>query len=324
MEAYLCRQIHDLLLNARKPLFISDERIDGDSLGASLAMVDYLQRLGKTVPVYVKYPVPEKYRRLPHIESCTHDPSVFNDPEVDLVVSFDCSDGRYIGELVSRLPGRPAVVNIDHHATNPRYGQVNLVITGSPATAEVVHRFFAHNSIVPSKDAATCLLTGICFDTTVLSNSGSNERAFRAASDLILCGARIQDVIRAMFQNRSVPVLRLWGTALERLYKDPEHGFLSTFLTRSDLDGNGVTDEEADGLSDFLNLVTDADTLFVLRETAEGGIKVSMRSHRYDVARIARLLGGGGHVKAAGFTVANAKFACGADGRWKVEERDNK
>lgn len=309
MDTFAARRLHELILAAKKPLLISDERIDGDSLGASLAMLDYLERLGHKPQVYVPTEVPEKYRFLPHAERCTFDKAVFDDPAVDLVISFDCSDATYIRGLTDKLPGRPPLVNVDHHATNTRYGDVNLVVVGAPATAEVIYQFFLTNGIEPGKEAALCMLAGLCFDTTVFSNAGTDERAFKAASDLLLRGARIQDVIRILFRNRSVALLRLWGTALERLTQDATHGFIYTFVTRADLAEHGVTDDEMEGLSNFLGLVTEAHTIFVLMETPDGAVKVSMRSFVHDLTAIAKAFGGGGHKKAAGFTAAHLRLA---------------
>lgn len=314
MESYTHKRIHELLIAAKRPVFIADERIDGDSLGSSLAVADYLKGRGMRVPVFVSEAIPGKYQFLPNVDLCTTDVSVFDDPAIDLVVSFDCSDAAYVAKLVDRIPSRPRVVNIDHHATNARYGHVNQVVLASPATAEVVYRFFHENDIVPSRDAATCLITGICFDTTVFSNSGTNQRAFEAASDLLMDGARIQDAIRNLYQNRSVNVLRAWGTALERLRAHPARAVVSTYLTREDVAHSGATHDEIDGLSNFLNLVTEADVLFVIRETEAGEVKVSLRSTGPDVSRIAKAFGGGGHTKAAGFTVPAGQMACDDDG----------
>jgi len=323
MESYIHRRIHDLLVRAHKPVFISDERTDGDSLGASLAIADFMRGRGVTVPVFVSEPVPEKYLSMPNIDLCTDDPVIFDDPEIDLVISFDCSDANYVNKLIKKIAGDVILINIDHHATNSNYGHLNQVIVESPATAEVVHGFFKENQIVPSRDAATCLLAGICFDTTIFQNSATNPRALDAASSLILSGAHVQDVIQMLFQNRSVNALRIWGIALERLYHHPELGTVSTFLTRADIEGNGVTDEEVDGLSDFLNLVTDADTLLVLRETNRGDIKVSMRTQSQNVASVAKAFGGGGHVKAAGFTLPKVRFSRDTrTGQWKIISTD--
>jgi len=299
-------------------VFISDERIDGDSLGASLALVDHLTSQGKHIPVYVAESVPKKYEFLPHITACTTDTSIFEN-EVDLVLAFDCSDENYIERLVSKIPHRPLVINIDHHASNSHYGDINYVVSHAPATAAVVYSLFHHNQIIPSKQAATCLLMGICFDTTVFRNSASDKDAFYIASKLIKLGARSQEVVRAVFSGRSIPTLRVWGVALERLQKHPVYEFVTTCITRKDMDEHGITDDEVDGLSNFLHFVSDAHTLFVLKETTCGGVKVSMRSEKHDVSLIAKTFGGGGHVKAAGFTIPQSTISYDTQGNWKVE-----
>jgi bifunctional oligoribonuclease and PAP phosphatase NrnA len=318
MESYLHKQIYDLLTKAREPVFISDERIDGDSLGASLAMVDFMAGRGKIVPVYVATTLPEQYRRLPRAHQCTTSLQVFENPEIDLVVVFDCSDAEFVRSLVERIPGNPTVVNIDHHTTNTRYGAVNQVVEDAPATAAVVHQFFEENQLIPSRDAATCLLTGLCFDTTAFTNGATNERALDVASKLLLSGARVQDVIQAMFHNCSIGALRVWGAALERIEEDREQQMITTYLTRSDIDNNHVSDDEIDGLSNFLNLVTDVDTLRVFRETADGHVKVSMRSLTRDVSQVAKQYGGGGHKRAAGYVIPKSTLLCAEDGCWRV------
>lgn len=321
METYTNKLIHDHLLKARRPVFVADKRIDGDALGASLAMVDYLKRHGTHVPVLVSGPIPQKYLFLPHIGVCTEDRAVLLDPNIDLVVTFDCSEKEYVDGIMAEIPGRPTLINIDHHTTNPRFGDINHIVPEAPATAEMIYRFYKSNQIVPSREAATAMLCGIAFDTTMFTNDGTNPKALEAASDLVMCGGRVQDVFHMMFTNRSVSALRIWGIALERLVAHEELGFVATCLTRRDLDENGVSDDEVDGLSDFLNIVTESETLFILRETRDGGIKVSMRTSKHNVAAIAKAFGGGGHVKAAGFSVPNARLVCSENGCWRVEDR---
>ncbi len=325
MDGLQHKQIYEELLAAKRPVFVCDERIDGDSLGSSLAFVDILKQHERARPrVYVSAEIPDVYRHLPHIDVCTQDAGIFLDPTIDLVVVFDCSDGAYVERLVSMCPSSPRVINIDHHKTNPHYGHVNMVVPESPATAEVVYRFYESNRLIPSREAATCLLTGLCYDTTAFSNSATNDRALQVASELVLCGARAQSVIRTMFKNRSVPVLRVWGAALERLHHHPDYDCVVTCITRKDINEHQIGDEEMEGLSNFLSLVTDTDTLYVLRETSDGHVKVSMRSSSRDVSAIARTHGGGGHEKAAGYTVKHARLVCGTDGCWRVEKKGEK
>ncbi len=284
-------------------------------------MYHFLHEQGKSSRVYVAEMVPEQYRFLPDVHVCSTDATMFDDATIDLVVVFDCSEAAFVLSLVDRIDGNPTVINIDHHKTNPKFGQVNQVLVDASATAEVVFRFFQANNVVMTKHVSTCLLAGLCFDTNMFSNSATNERALDTASQLILFGARVQDVIRTMFQNRSVNALHVWGAALERLTDHPEIHVMTTVLTRTDIDKHQVTDDEIDGLSNFLNLVADTDTLFVLRETKEGGIKVSMRSRTQDVSRIASAHGGGGHAKAAGFTLAHASLV-EKESVWCVSRED--
>lgn len=308
MEFLTHKRIFEVLSQARKPVLISDERIDGDSLGSALAVADWYARRGIEVLVYVKEPVPKQYQGLPRVELCTTDPSILLDPSVDVIAVFDCSDSGYIDRLLAGRPSRPKILNIDHHATNSGYGDLNQVITNSPATCEVVYRFFRENGIDLTQDAATLLLAGICFDTGIFTNGATNVAAFDAASELILAGARVRDIVHMLYSTRSVSVLRLWGTAFERLVEHPVPGFVSTHLTRNDIETHGVTEDEIDGLSNFLSLVTEARTLLVLRETSDGGVKGSMRSIVHDVSVIARSLGGGGHKRAAGFTLKDCRI----------------
>lgn len=320
METLIHKQIHDALLRSEHPIFISDERVDGDSLGSALAVVDYLKAYGKRPLVYVSEPVPAQYHHLPHLDRCVNRTDVFDDASIDLVVVFDCSDELYVKRLVELIPSKPIVINIDHHKTNPLYGDINQVIVSAPATAQVIHHFFEANHLLPSRDAATCLLMGICFDTSAFTNAATNDQSLDIASSLVLLGGRIHDVIRSMFRNRSVMALRVWGLALERLHENERFGGLTTCLTRRDIDEHGVHDDEIDGLSNFLSLVTDTDYVAVMRETKEGHVKVSMRSQERDVAKIAREHGGGGHHRAAGYVIENSALVCEDSGIWGVEK----
>ncbi|MBM5789907.1 hypothetical protein FJZ23_02370 [Candidatus Parcubacteria bacterium] len=325
MDVIRYKEILEEARRAEHPLLVCDERIDGDSLGSALAFVDLFKQLGLPRPrVFVAADIPAVYHHLPHLDTTTRDATMFSDPTVDLVIVFDCSDDAYVERLLERAPLRPKVINIDHHKTNALYGDINLVVVDAPATAEVVYQLFDANGLTPSAQAAACLLTGLCFDTTAFSNSATNERALETASRLVLCGARVQDALRSLFKSRSVSALRVWGSALERLHLHPDYGAVITCITREDLEKNAIGEEEVEGLSNFLSLVTDTDSLFVLRETPEGDVKVSMRSQTRDVSEIAREKGGGGHARAAGYTVKGARLACGEDGCWRVELKEKK
>lgn len=319
MSYSILEQIHEKLIQAKQPLLVTDERLDGDSLGSSLAVADYLLRLGKPVKVFISEPIHEKYRLLPHQDICFFAAQELEKTCFDLVVSFDCSDAGYVEKVMTRIPGpKPFLVNLDHHLTNPGFGHLFFVDVEAPATCEIIIRFFQANKVEINKDMATCLFSGLVFDTTAFSNSATNAAVLSRASEMLFLGARGGEAIRLLLENRSIPALRLWGIALERLFHHEEYQAVTTALTRDDLERFGVMEEEIDGLSNYLHWALAADRICVLRETKDSGVKASLRARNSDVASLARAYGGGGHAQAAGFTVKNSCLVCGPDGCWRI------
>lgn len=321
MSYSVLEQIHEKLIQAKQPLLVADERLDGDCLGSALAAADYLLRLGKPVKVFISEAVPEKYRLLPHQDICFFDKAELAKLSPDLVVSFDCSDVKYIEETIAKLSGsKPFLINLDHHVSNPKFGHLHFVDAKAPATCEIMIRFFHENKIEINKEMATCLFSGLIFDTLAFSNDATTATVLASAAELLLAGAKGGEAIRLLLKDRSLPALRLWGIALERLWFHEEFQAVATCLTRQDMEMFEVSDEEIDGLQNFLQSVVAHDVICVMRETKDGGVKISLRTHNGDVAAIARPRGGGGHTKAAGFTIKNSRLVCGPDGCWRVEE----
>lgn len=320
------KKIFELALAGQRILLCSDERIDGDTTGSTLAMYHWLKSLGKDVRVFSPKPWAESYRTLPGSEAVIFDPETFKQP-TDLIMIFDCSDGKYIQQLLPHLPVTiyqlPPLIVFDHHATNPLYGTVNQVVIEASSTGEVVWRFFKANRVTITKEMATCLLTAICTDTTLFTNPSTNHVCMEAAAELGLAGAKIQDVVKTFYMNKSVSALRLWGTALERLQELPGR-VIYTCLTQKDLDEMRVDEDQVEGISNFLiGMVMDANIVCVLRERADGSVKGSLRTLNGNVAEIAQRLGGGGHIKAAGFTIDGAHLE-EKTGEWFVVEQMQK
>ena len=314
------KKIYEMTLAAERILLCSDERIDGDTTGSTLAMFHWLKGLGKDVRVFSPKPWGESYRTLPGAECVIFDAETFK-AGADLVMIFDCSDGKYIQEFLPKLPNYavtqfPLIV-FDHHATNPQYGTVNQIIIDASSTGEVVWKFFKANRVTINKEMATCLLTAICTDTTLFTNPSTNHVCIEAAAELGLAGAKIQDVVRTFYMNKSVHALRLWGTALERLHELPGR-VIYTCLTQKDLLDIQVGEDQVEGISNFLiGMVMDANIVCVLRERSDGSVKGSLRTLTGNVAEIAQRLGGGGHVKASGFTLKDCRLVEDG-GEWSV------
>ncbi len=295
----------EAIQKAERVLLVSDVKPDGDSIGSVTAMLAWLKREGKTADAFSITPVPKTLLFLDGAHDITSDASVFLRP-YDLVMTFDASDPRRSGVSTHhpRIPTHPPLVVFDHHATNERYGDINIVITDACATAEVVYRFFEARGVRVDDRMATSLLTGICMDTNSFSNGGTTIKGMEAAGKLFACGARHTDILRHLIRDKNVDHLRLWGFALTRLQEHPTFDLVSTYFLLKD-SGGRLNDEATDGVSNFLHaLCGGADAILVLKEVPDGHVRGSLRSVSRDISKIAKAFGGGGHKKAAGFTVA--------------------
>lgn len=313
-------KLKHMLDKAERVMLVAHQKPDGDTLGSSISVLNYLINQGKSVTAFCATPVPEQYAYLPQVQCFTSDPEVFK-KQHDLICVFDSGDMRYAGvaKFLETMPKHPFIVNLDHHATNEQFGDLNLVFTDASSTAEVVHRFYRATGIEIDANMSTALLTGILTDTSNFVNPATTATCMQAASDLLICGARVTDISKSLVRNKTIPALQLWGRALERLRENHALGIASTVLTETDIRETGTDGTDAvEGIANFLGATLNVPVIMVLRELPDGFVKGSLRSTNRDVSQIAKLLGGGGHKKAAGFTVKGKIVE--KDGIWQVTE----
>ncbi len=300
----LAQQIHQHILLSKKIVVIPHQNPDGDALGSATAFHEYLLALKKDAHIFCVTPVNCKLHFVPHNHKTAGDASILEG--ADTIILLDSGDKRYAG-VDSLLANHPAtVINIDHHATDENYGHINLVNPKAASTTEILYHYFKHNRIAISPKMATSLLTGLATDTSNFSNSATSATALMVGGDLIRCGGNYNLITDATVKNISVDALRLWGKILGRLVKDEKNNIIHTYITNQDLIEHKVSETESDGIANFLNNLENTGAALLLRETADGLVKGSFRTTRddIDVSAMAKKLGGGGHKKAAGFTVA--------------------
>src|SRR3989344_781129 len=237
-------QIHNHIKNANKLALVSHPNPDGDTLGAAMAFAEYLQTLGKEVKIFCLTPVPDKFSFLKNIHLVTQDPETFLD--MDTITVLDCGDLRYAGVVELLKDHAATIINIDHHATNEKYGHMNMVVVGAASTTEVVYNFFKINSVRISPSMATALLTGLITDTDNFSNSATSYTSLTAASELLRLGANWNTINNSLVKNKPLAILKLWGLILSRLNKKSPYGgspegredaftMAYTYLTREDV-----------------------------------------------------------------------------------------
>lgn len=304
----LKRQILAEIKAAEHIMLVGHQKPDGDAIGSCLALAHYISSLNKKCDCFSVDMIHQSLQFLPMVEIFQHDHAVWQEPKFDLLIVLDSGDLRYAGiaHHVARMKHDYKIINIDHHQTNELFGHYNLVVDNASSTCEIVHDLLHLDNAI-TQNIATCLLTGIVTDTNGFANLATTATAIEKAGKLLLRGANLKHITNATILSQSVNNLKLWGLALERLYQDPSTGIIITAITHQDLLDCDVSIEACEGVANFLSTLEEVSNniVLVLSERDHGTVKASMRttSPLLDVAKFAKLMGGGGHKKAAGFSL---------------------
>lgn len=300
------QQIQQAILRAANILIVAHAKPDGDGLGAAMALSEYLRILNKKHNIFCRDSIPSQLQFLPGVERIEHDPSLFNE-ERELMIVVDSGDLVYAGvdTYVKDLRSDITIINIDHHISNSQFGRINLVDKEASSACELIWKFFGVLNFDYSKDAATCLLAGIISDTSNFSNPATTFYSLLAGSELLKKGARFPAILYSTLHNKTVSSLRLWGRILGRLEQNHKYDIAVTVIRFDDICEYEEKFEAIDGISNFLNNLTGARFVLILKEYEDGLLKGSLRTTRddVDVSKIAELFGGGGHCRAAGFSM---------------------
>lgn len=274
---------------------------DGDALGSMLALHHLARAHGvESVSSWSEpFVVAPHYRFLPGLDLATPPAQYPESP--DVMVTFDCGSVQRLGDLAFPAKAAKTLVVLDHHASNDRYGSINVVDTEAAATAVVVRELARRLGWELTRDAALCLYTGLVTDTGRFQYDNTTPEVFALAEELATFDLPIAEATRQLFEEHSFRYLQMVGACLARAELDRELGFVATWVTNFDLDGFGVSIDETEGLIDLVRRTAEAEIACVCKETPEG-IRVSLRSvSDLDVGEVAARFGGGGHQYAAGF-----------------------
>lgn len=299
-------QIRQAIAKAENILIISHPKPDGDTLGSAFALTNYLLKIGKNITNFCLDPLPDMFSFLPNSYRLTNDHLVFT-KKYDLVIVVDSGSLAYAGveKLISALAPGFSLINIDHHASNTHYADINLVVTEAASCTEVLFYLFESWQIYWDQNIATCLLCGLVTDTGGFVNPATQYNTLQAASGLVRYGANLWQILQNTAYRQNINNLKLWGLAFSRLKKIDKYDLVYTFLKQEDFISCQADESATEGISNFLHILKEAKIILVLKETSDGLVKGSMRTAEDDIdlAKFCQKLGGGGHKKAAGFSL---------------------
>jgi phosphoesterase RecJ-like protein len=286
-------------------LLTTHENPDGDALGSLLATQRILEALGKDSVMFLaakEFPLPVEYRFLPLEE-------VFHEPPADIndriVVFLDCGNIDRMPVDFLRTDGTK-VINIDHHHDNTRFGTINLVDVDASCTAEIVYDLAGLLGVELTSEIANALYVALVTDTGKFMYENTDARSHRMAAGLIEAGVEVNDVYRRLYEHAPMEKLKLLAQALGKIELLDNGRLAITYISVDDYAATGASEALTEGVIDHLRTIDGTVAAAVVRDQADGGRaarKVSMRSTdgRVDVSAIARIHGGGGHRRAAGF-----------------------
>ncbi len=269
---------------------------DGDALGSSLSLYPILKKMGKRVSVFnVTKPLPAYLDFLPNFEKIVNKLP----KKIDLMISFDCGSFDRLG-----IEEKPSfLINIDHHISNTKYGDINIIDANAASSSQVVYNMLKINNIEIDKDSALCIYTALVTDTGSFQYESVTDRVFEMAADLVKCGVKPDFVAKMLFQRDRLSRLRLLAKAYDTIELCCEGKVAFVEVTKEMMEITGAIKDDTDTIVNSVRAIASVEVACMLREDDEG-IKISLRSKNYaDVSKVAVRYGGGGHIRAAGATI---------------------
>ncbi|HZQ90591.1 MAG TPA: bifunctional oligoribonuclease/PAP phosphatase NrnA [Terriglobales bacterium] len=280
-------------------LLTSHARPDGDAIGSALACCQVLRAMGKQAEVVMHDPVPVIYRPLPFSDQVRESGAVNGRYEAAIILECDSVQRTRLEGLD---PAVQFLINIDHHSTARPFAHINWIDPAACATAEMVYRLACEAGVKISADVATCLYTAVLTDTGSFAYSGTNERTFALAQELVRLGANPALIARNVYFSNPLSKMKLLGAALDNLHRSDN--VTCMHVTRADMERCHALDEDAEGLVNYALSVAGVEVAVFFRELGDGRWRVSLRSKgRVNVAAVAEGFGGGGHECASGFSL---------------------
>ncbi len=289
----------------KKFLAVSHVSPEGDAIGSLLGITLALRSIGKDVTAYLEDPVPKMFDFLPGAETIVH--TLDGAGAFDATFAVDCGQKERLGKGFIALKGPGSIINIDHHATNDRFGDVNVIEPDASAAGELVYDLIKAASINMTLDIATNLYVAIHTDTGSFRYSSATADAFMKAGELVRIGVSPWEISRRIYENypaRKYVLLGMVLPTLDIINLDGGKSIAILAVTLEMFRKAGAEKDLADGFVNYARGIEGVEVGMLLREISANEYKVSMRSKGgVDVAEVTGYFGGGGHRNAAGCTL---------------------
>jgi phosphoesterase RecJ-like protein len=280
-------------------------RPDGDCIGSQLGLSLALRDQGKRVTCWNEDAMPDKL--------------AFLDPEglvqrprpgkkFDCVIATDCASFERLGKVGKCLGNRKLFINIDHHASNTRYADINWISAKEPSCGELVFKLLKAAKWAVTPAIADCLFTAVSTDTGSFQYPTTLPGTFHVGAELVTKGANLAKICDEVYQSYSLSRVRLLKHVYNHFRLVNNNQIAYFWLKQSDYTRTGAQKDDSEGLIDHIRAIEPVVVACLFEEIAPGVTRISLRSKsdKVNVNEIAAQFGGGGHMAAAGARITGA------------------
>ena len=294
-------EIGEVLRNHDSFVLLSHVRPDGDAIGSQIALGFSLMAMGKKVRLINEDGLPDNLAFMAGGEKIETPPA---EPiDVEVAIALDNATKPRLGDGALHAASKAKLwLNIDHHKSNPGYGDLNLIVPTSPATGEILYDLIVALDLPMPPETRDAIYVAVSTDTGSFQYPSTTARTYEMGADLIRRGLDVGEINSLTYDNHPYRRLELMRALLNTL-ECSDDGVVAHWelrhQTKIDLE---LLPEDSEGLIDMIRAIRGVKLALFFEELPDGKIRVSMRSKdpKIDVCKIALQFGGGGHALAAG------------------------
>ncbi|MDB6025238.1 MAG: Phosphoesterase RecJ domain protein [Verrucomicrobiales bacterium] len=274
-------------------------RPDGDCVGSELGLAIALKNAGKEVTCWNEDPMPDKLKFLDKDKT-------FQRPKrgekFDCVIATDCASFERLGKAGEYASERKLLINIDHHLSNTRYGDINWISAREASTGELIFKLLKEGSWPITPEIADCLFTAVSTDTGSFQYPTTKPITYHTAAELVKRGANLAKICDEVYQSHPLSRVRLLKHLYNKFRLTHNDKIAYVWLKKKDFARAGAETEESEGLIDHIRDIQPVEVACLFEELEPELTRISLRSKsdHVSVNEIAAQFGGGGHKAAAG------------------------
>ncbi len=279
---------------------------EADAIGSQLAMYRLLRNLNKKVKLVLDDKIPSNLDFFPDIKKITRLSGYkLNPADYDTLIVLDTPSVPRLGKLGELITEFNLVINIDHHISNTRYGDIIWIEKDRSSTGEMLYDLYKTVGVKLDYKSALYIYSAIMTDSGCFRYAGTSSHTHKIVADLLEVGVNPYWVYSQIYERNTLNKIRILGACLENVHKD--NGIVWVEITKKMLKKYKARREDLEGVIDFLRTIQEIDVAVVFQEIRDG-IKITFRSRNQhiDVNKIAKYFGGGGHKMASGCKLAGS------------------